>query len=135
MKIGRQFITYCLVGVANTVAGLAVIFALSVGLGWHYIAANAGGYICGVALSFILNRRITFRDTALQGRATRQAGPFFVVLAVAYGVQLAALYAMVEWWRVPELPAQAAAILIYTAVGFLGSRFLVFPGHPPVPKT
>ena len=91
--------------------------------------------MCGVVLSFILNRRLTFRDTALYAPARRQAGPFFAVLAAAYGVQLAALYAMVEWWRVPEVFAQVAAIAIYTAAGFLGSRFLVFANSPQVPKT
>lgn len=131
MKIAQQFVTYCLVGVVNTVVSLAIIIALLAGLGWHYILANAAGYACGIALSFFLNRRMTFRDTALQGRAGRQAAPFLAVLAGAYGVQLAALYAMVEWWRVPEISAQVAAIIIYTAAGFLGSRFLVFADRRP----
>ena len=135
MKIARQFATYCLIGVVNTAVSLAIIMGLMAGLDWHYMVANAAGYICGIALSFFLNRRLTFRDTALQGGAARQAGSFFAVLAAAYGVQLAALYAMVEWWRVPEIPAQVAAILVYTAAGFLGSRFLVFAGRPRVPKT
>lgn len=135
MNIARQFVIYCLVGVVNTVAGLTIIFGLSAGLGWHYMAANAGGYAFGMALSFMLNRRITFRATAADGRAARQAGSFFAVLAAAYAVQLAALYVMVEWWRVPQAGAQVAAIFIYTITGFLGSRFIVFSGRARIPKT
>ncbi|MBU0859398.1 MAG: GtrA family protein [Alphaproteobacteria bacterium] len=123
MVIARQFISWCGVGVINTIVGLLVIVALSAGLGWHYMLANAGGYVCGVALSFVLNRRFTFRDTAPM-RA--QIKPFLVVFVVAYGVQLVALYAMVGLWHWPELLAQAVAIGIYTVVGFFGSRLFVF---------
>jgi putative flippase GtrA len=130
MKIARQFMAYCGVGIVNTAAGLGIILLLSHVFGWHYMAANAGGYVCGVVISFALNRRFTFRS---QGAAGRQFGRFAILLLCAYGVQLVALYGMVEHLHLPEAGAQILAIGLYTLLGFFGSRFLVFSNRSDDP--
>jgi putative flippase GtrA len=127
----RQFATYCGVGVVNTAVGLAVILGLSAGLGWHYVPANMGGYACGLAVSFVLNRQITFRASLPAGRAPAQARAFLAVFAAAYTVQLAALYGFVQGLHIAEMPAQVMAIAVYTAIGFLGNRFLAFASDAP----
>lgn len=128
--MARQFVAYCGVGLVNTAAGLAVILVLSHVMGWHYMAANAGGYAFGVVISFILNRRFTFRSTAAAGG---QFWRFAILLLCAYGVQLAALYGMVEHLHLPEAGAQILAIGLYTLLGFFGSRFLVFSNPSDIP--
>lgn len=122
----RQFVTFCGVGVINTAAGLGMILFLSEIAGLQYMVANAGGYAFGLIVAFILHRSVTFRANSAQGRMHTQFGMFLLVFAVCYGVQLGALYGMVEILMVPKILAQILAIGVYTAVNFLGSRFLVF---------
>lgn len=60
-KTITQFMGFGLVGAFNTVLGL-VIYWVCVRLGVHYLIANAIGFMITVAISYILNNAITFRD-------------------------------------------------------------------------
>jgi putative flippase GtrA len=56
-----KLFVYSTIGVLNTVTDFLVFVLLTSGLGYHYIPANMVSYSVGVILSFIMNRKFTFR--------------------------------------------------------------------------
>lgn len=126
----RQFIVFCGVGVVNTAFGLGIILLLSEGLGWHYIPANAAGYLCGLVLAYILHRNITFRDTTADMRWSRaEFITFTTIFALAYLAQLGALVFMVQLLGWPQALAQTLAISLYVMLNYLGNRMITFQSN------
>ncbi|MEJ5364639.1 MAG: GtrA family protein [Desulfosoma sp.] len=117
-----SFNRYVLVGLVNSVVGYGVIFGL-LSLGANPYLSNASGYAVGITVSYILNKRFSFRSR----KPDRTAFPLFVAsLAVAYLANLAVLFALLRWGAVNPYLAQLLAGGVYTLVGFLGSRYIAF---------
>jgi putative flippase GtrA len=109
-------------GVANTVVGLACIFAAkAVGVG--DVPANLFGYGIGLALSFFLNRRWTFSS---QGAVLPQAWRFLLSFGVAYCLNLITVLGMRDLVGLDAYVAQLLGVFPYAASFFLLSRYLVF---------
>lgn len=117
----RSLWRFAMVGVVNTVVGLAFIYiARAFGLG--EVSANATGYAIGLMLSFGLNRHWTF---AHRGPLLPRALRFAVVMLLAWLANLAVLLELLRWGVIAVL-AQAGAVLPYTLVSYLGCRWWVF---------
>lgn len=116
-------VRYALVGLVNTMVGLGVIYFAMYFLEFSDVRANALGYLVGVIVSFLLNRQWTFRDTGPIGPALAR---FLAVLLVAYCANLGSVLALVELAAVNRYLAQAAGVLPYVVVGYLGSRYFAF---------
>ena len=115
---------YLLVGIANTLVGLGIIYFLMYYLRFDVVTANALGYAIGILMSFVLNKTWTFdnRDHAFYSFLR-----YLLVLCVAYAANLATvLFANSHFYLNPYL-SQALGIIPYTAIGFLGSRYFAFP--------
>lgn len=83
---GPRAVKFALVGVLNTAIDFVVFVALLYGLGWPLLLANTLGYLAGLANSYWLNSRWTFRDPARPAspaRAARYAGLNLVGLLLA----------------------------------------------------
>lgn len=124
-------VRFGVVGVANTALGYTVILlGLAAGLG--DVASNALGYAAGLALSYALNSRWTFRRN---GSAKSLAVlKYFLTFIVAYSANLAIiLYARTNGQG--ENPAvHLVAIGIYTALFYLGSATFVFGSGMPTAR-
>lgn len=113
---------------ANTVLGYTVILlGLAVGLG--DVVSNALGYAAGLALSYALNSRWTFRR---DGSAKRLAVlKYFLTFVVAYSANLVIiLYAQANG-QGGNPAVHLVAIGVYTALFYLGSATLVFGSRMP----
>lgn len=122
---------FLLVGIGNTLVGLAVIYAVKAFFGVGDVAANALGYGVGFLISFSLNRSWTFRH---QGVVTRALAAFLIVQAAAYSLNLACVLAMIGF-GIDSYVAQALGIPPYTVVSYLGSRYFAFaPDKKPGPN-
>ena len=123
-KNWRELIKFCIVGGSGYVVNLCV-FALCVGpLSLHHIAAATIAFVAGVTNNFWWNRHWTFRAGA--GRAETQAPRFFAVSVGAFLFALAILELLVSTAGVPELPAQAIAIVAATPLNFVGNKMWSF---------
>lgn len=118
--MGRQLATFVVVGAANTVAGLAVIFGCLHFLDLPPLAANAAGYAVGLATSFLLNGRFTFHGATL---STATFARFLLVIGIAYVANAVAVLLLSPANR---YLAQVAGMAIYTVLSFLGCRVFVF---------
>jgi putative flippase GtrA len=113
------------VGVANTLLGLLVIYGAKWVAGLPDLPANLLGYIVGLTVSYFLNARWTF---AFRGRHGAAAPRFLLVILVAYLSNIATVYALLGL-AINSYIAQAAGIIPYTAIGYLGAALFAFR-HP-----
>ncbi len=114
---------FLLTGVANSAVGWAVIFG-GLWAGLSDVAANAAGFGVGLVLSFTLNRRFVFGVTgAVQGR---EVAKFLTAFAIAYGANLAVLFAARSVLGVGNALAQLPAIAAYVVIFFALSQLFVF---------
>jgi len=127
--IDAPWVRFGLVGVLNTVVGYALMLGLYNLAGCGYWAASSVACVMGMILSFILNKRFTFRNA---DSAAPQVGRFFVNVAVAwflaYGVAQkvveAALSGMSEGWR--GNIALAVGSVLFVVFNYLGQSRWVF---------
>lgn len=114
---------FLVVGVANTLVGLAVIYLCKWLFVFGDVLANVCGYAVGLAVSFALNRNWTFRH---RGRVNQALVRFLAVFVVAYVCNLVVVLALIRHWGVNAYLAQALGIVPYTLVSYLGSRYFAF---------
>jgi len=121
--LSRTALKFLAVGVANTLAGLAVIY----GAKWLFrlgdIAANVAGYAVGLALSFLLNKHWTFR---FGGAASLAAVRFLGAFLVAYSLNLVTVLACIRVLGIDDYLAQAIGVIPYTVSFYAMSKGFVF---------
>ncbi|EXI73320.1 MAG TPA: GtrA family protein [Candidatus Accumulibacter phosphatis] len=122
----QKFARFLMVGVVNTIAGYSVILLLQYGAGLSPLAANAGGYLVGWAVSYVLSRRFVFQSK----RSHSDSLPRYVIAALScYGINAAVLHGSLTLLGLPGAAAQAVAMASYTVSFYLVNRYVVFR-HP-----
>ena len=127
----KQLLRYGAVGVVNTCVGYALFW---IALRWFGLApsiANAVSYAISLCLSFMLNRYFVF-DAATPAR--HAAWRFALAFCIAFSINQAILWGVLRSaWLRPEI-AQLFAMVAYTIVFYLLSKFFVFraPRVPPL---
>ncbi|MDP9895805.1 putative flippase GtrA [Variovorax boronicumulans] len=118
-----QFIRFLIVGVANTLVGLSVIYAAKYFFHAGDVVANAIGYGVGICVSFFLNSRWTF---AYEGAVLPAVAKFLLGTAVAYGANLLAVVVAIDHFGLNSYLAQAMGMPVYTVTAYVASRYIVF---------
>jgi len=119
-----QLVKFAVVGGSGYVVNLAV-FAAAVELGdVHHLVAATMAFVVAVMNNFWWNRHWTFR--ARDGHAGFQAARFFSVSVVAFLFGAAVLEVLVNLAGVPEIAAQAVAIVTATPLNFVGNKMWSF---------
>lgn len=119
-----ELVRFATVGASGYVVNLAVFAALVHAATVDYRVAATGAFLVALTNNFVWNRSWTFR--ARDGHAGFQAVRFLVVSLLAFGANLAVLYLLVAVVDVPEVPAQALAIVAATPLNFLGNKLWSF---------
>jgi putative flippase GtrA len=111
-----------LVGAINTVTGLGVM----AGLAWagvHYALFTLAGYVVAFITSYLLNAWFTFQVGAVTGRGFL----LFVLINGALILLVQAVQAgLIELVGVPVLVGVAAGAVVYTLIGYVLNRHLVY---------
>jgi len=118
-----ELFKFGLVGISGYAVNL-VVFAFLVELGAHHIAAAIGAFCIAVSNNFVWNRHWTF--DAAGSQASEQAWRFFAVSLLGLGINLAALYLLVDVAGLPELSGQAVAVAIAMPANFVGNKLWTF---------
>jgi putative flippase GtrA len=118
-----SLVKFLVVGLLNTVVGLTVIFLAKWIVAMGDVPANLLGYVVGLVVSFAGNRGWTFRHT---GAALPAAAKFAVVIALAYGLNLATVLYAIDVLHLDTYLSQAAGIIPYTLFTFVGLRYYAF---------
>jgi len=128
------WIRFAMVGVLKTVVDFAtfnlVLFVLP-GLSMPVVlTANTAGFTVAVSVSFVLNRRFTFRTAA----RSRGFSRYVVISLVGLALYNGSLVAVLAIWEADDTfalnLAKVGALVTSMVWNFLGYRFLVF-GPPP----
>ena len=90
-------------------------------LGLSATLSNVIGYLFGAMLSYILNRRYTFKS---KDTKHSEALKFFMVLGISYLLNFMTL----QWLLMSINPyyAQLISAIVYTLSSFLLAKFFVF---------
>ena len=114
---------FLIVGVANTLLGLSVIYAAKGFWQLDDVSANIVGYSAGLALSFTLNRHWTFAHV---GPRLPAIARFLFVALAAYGLNLVTVMSAISYFGVNSYIAQALGIAPYTLTSYFGSKYFAF---------
>ena len=146
IKISKEFITYCLVGLINTLVGFSTAFiSLNVFL-LNYAISTGLAYITGNIASFYLNKKFTFKN---KGKSGKQFIVFFLSMLPAYVISywlgyklghlsenyLSDIYNLlnkitnIPKYRLADNFAVLLSMAIYLFAGFSINKFLVFKKH------
>lgn len=120
---------YLLVGVINTLVGMGVMFALYNLLGANYWLSSAANYVVGSILSYILNKRFTFRSRETGWKPfARFAVEIIVCYLLAYGIAKPLVLRILSGTsvRTQENLAMLAGSGLFAVFNYFGQRFFVF---------
>ena len=121
----EQLLKFCFVGATGYAVNLFVFSFLFLVFGVHYIPAAICAFLVAVTNNYTWNRLWTFREQ--RGHVAFQGMRFLVVSTLALGANLVVLTVLVGF-GLPEVPAQALAIVLVTPINFLGNKLWSF-GH------
>jgi putative flippase GtrA len=119
----EQLVKFCFVGATGYLVNLWVFGLLVLVVGLHYIPAAICSFLVAVTNNYTWNRLWTFRDQ--RGHVAYQGMRFLVISTLALGANLAVLYVLVRA-GLPEIAAQAIAIVLVTPINFVGNKLWSF---------
>jgi len=118
-----QLAKFSAVGLSGYVINLAVYTALLKGAGFHYAAAATCSFLVAVTNNYTWNRLWTFHGE--RGHVAYQGARFFFVALLALIANLIALEVLIAL-GLPEIAAQAIAIVLVTPINFVGNKLWTF---------
>lgn len=129
-----QFAQFAGVGAIGFVVDAAIFIALTSSYaGWHPYAARAVSATCSITITWMLNRRVTFREQKSPDARSEYAR---YVAAQVFGLVLnlgvfAAGVALVPLLRRVPLLALLLGAGVALAVNFLTAKHIAFRSEPP----
>jgi len=119
------FLRFLLVGVLNTLVGLTITLLCYHVIGTGYWGATAIGNACGVWISYLLNRRFTFRQ---ESGGWSYWFRFLIVVLVSYFLAYRISLIGVHYFfpNLQETVAILIGMILYTGLNFLGQSYWVF---------
>jgi len=118
-----QLAKFAAVGASGYVVNLVVYTALLRGAGFHYAAAATCSFLVAVTNNYLWNRLWTFHGE--RGHVAYQGARFFFVALLALIANLVALEVLIRL-GLPEITAQAIAIVLVTPINFVGNKLWTF---------
>ena len=120
MVLVRQLATFGLIGLGNT-AITAVAITLLTFAGVPLVAANALGFACGLANSFVMNRLFTFKS-----KSSKVALPFIVSFGICYTLNLVVAVMLLNTTAFHPIVPQIAGMITYNLTFFVLMKAWVF---------
>jgi len=115
-------IRYGAVGLVNTGVTALVIFLLKL-TGIHYALYTLAGYAVGITVSFILNRKFTFKS---KERTGLQAMKFLLVTGSLLALTQLLQYLLIDVAGINETIGVILGMVFYTGTGYILNRLFVF---------
>ena len=124
MKLGRQFLSFAVVGAIGFVVDVAVLYLVAPLLGWY--GARVLSFLAAATATWALNRRYTFRRS--QASVLREYLGYLGTMLGGAVVNYGAYVLVLHWATGPWAPAAGVALgsCAGLVVNFLSARYLVF---------
>ncbi|MFM9927536.1 GtrA family protein [Variovorax sp. H27-G14] len=126
MKIGREFLSFAVVGVAGLVVDVVVLYLLAPLLGWY--VARGLSFLAAATATWALNRRYTFAERRSDVPVLREYLGYLVTMLGGAAVNYSAYVLVLHWVTGAWAPAAGVALgsCAGLALNFLSARYLVF---------
>ena len=127
--IDKKLLKFILVGIINTLVGTAIMFGLYNLAGCSYWVSSAANYVIGSILSYVLNKKFTFRHRGqIAQSALRFTGNIAACYLLAYGIAKPAAAHILSGCSQPvqENVAMLVGMCLFVGLNYLGQRFFVF---------
>jgi len=118
-----QLAKFTAVGASGYVVNLAVFSALLLGADLDHRLAAVGSFLVAVTNNYTWNRLWTFHGE--RGHVAYQGARFFFVAVLALVANLVSLEVLIAF-GLPEITAQAIAIVLVTPINFVGNKLWTF---------
>ena len=129
MKIDASVPKFLLVGVLNTLFGTAIMFVLYNVFHVSYWWSSAANYFFGSILSYVLNKRFTFKH---KGHVVSSALRFTLSIIICYVIAYSIAKPLMMWMlsgygkAVQENVAMVVGTVLFTILNYFGQRFFAF---------
>lgn len=124
----RQFLAFFGVGLVAAVVHYSVLIGAVEGAGVAPVPATLAGYVFGGIVSYILNRRHTYRSD----RPHEEAGwRFALVAGVGFVMTWLLMSLFVTRWALPYVPAQIVTTGLVLLWSFFAHKYFSFGGNRP----
>ena len=132
--LSREFLTFLVVGVVNTLVGTAIMLILYNVFGCSYWVSSFCDYFFGSILSYFLNKHFTFHYQGTDWRSiVKFALNIIVCYLIAYSLALpltrAALESLQLSTPVVENVAMLVGTVLFMVINYLGQKFYAFKSH------
>ena len=123
------FLKFMLVGVVNTLVGIAVMFFCFNVLAWSYWVSSALNYMVGSIVSYLLNKRYTFQQ---KGNDWHTVWKFIVNVSVCYVLAYGLAKPFVAWLlsgvttNIQVNAALFVGMVLFVGFNYIGQRFWAF---------
>ena len=127
----REFLTFLVVGVVNTLFGTAIMLVLYNVFGCSYWVSSFCDYFFGSILSYFLNKHFTFHYQGTDWRSiVKFALNIIVCYLIAYSLALPLTRAALESLQLSKPVVENVAMLVGTVlfmvINYLGQKFFSF---------
>lgn len=132
--VDEKLLKFIVVGVINTLVGMAIMFGLYNWAGCSYWISSAANYVLTSILSFFLNKYFTFGN---KEKSLSQVLRFVLNIAVcylvAYGVAKPLTFAVLGGVneRLRTNAAMLVGMCLFTGLNYFGQRFFAFSQTNP----
>ena len=132
--LNREFLTFLVVGVVNTLFGTAIMLVLYNVFGCSYWVSSFCDYFFGSILSYFLNKHFTFHYQGTDWRSiVKFALNIIVCYLIAYSLALPLTRAALESLQLSKPVVENVAMLVGTVlfmvINYLGQKFYAFKSH------
>jgi len=126
MKLGREFLSFAVVGAAGFVVDVVVLYLLAPLLGWY--GARVLSFLAAATATWALNRRYTFSGRSASASVLREYLGYLVTMLGGAVVNYGAYVLVLHWVTGAWAPAAGVALgsCAGLVVNFLSARYLVF---------
>lgn len=135
--VDEKLLRFIIVGVINTLVGMAIMFGLYNLAGCSYWVSSAANYTLTSILNYVLNKRFTFRHGGdVAGSALRFAINIAVCYFLAYGIAKP-LTCWIFSGSTPKIQCNIAmfvGMVFFTGFNYLGQRLFAFSSKPKEEK-
>ena len=121
----KTFLKFIAVGVVNTLVGTGTMFLAYNVAHLSYWVSSASNYVVGSIVSYVLNRRFTFKDSSSVPR-------FIINISCCYWLAYGAAKPLVASalasapLSVQENGAMLVGMCLFVLLNYIGQRFFVF---------
>ncbi len=120
----RQFVKFCLVGVANTLIDFLIYLFFTRIIGLYYLAANVISVFTAMSSSYIFNKYWTFKNKDTNHKV--QLVKFTLVNFVYFFLNNGIVFGLVHLAKVDDLPAKVVAVAVGMFWNFGANKFWTF---------